>query len=92
MQLRPTTLAPACSARRHASCGLIPSRRSPSRWIANVMTAGRPAARMTSRASSASPTQLKVSAMTKSTPASAAQLTCSSNADRTARSAEACGS
>ena len=56
------------------------------------MTAGRPAARMVSRASSASPAQLKVSAMMKSTPASAAQPTCSSNADRTARSAAAPGS
>ncbi len=92
MQLRPTTSAPACSARAHASAGLVTSRSVPSRWTANVMTAGRPAARMVSRASSASPAQLKVSAMMKSTPASAAQLTCSENAARTVRSPSAPGS
>jgi hypothetical protein len=80
--------ARACPARRHASAGLISSRDVPSLCTAKVTTAGRPALRMVSRASSASPTQLKVSAMTKSTPASAAQLTCSANADLTARSAE----
>jgi hypothetical protein len=80
MQLRPTTAAPACSAWRQASAGLGSSRSVPSRWTAKVTTAGRPAARIASRASSASPSQLNVSAMIMSAPASAAHATCSSNA------------
>ena len=92
MQLRPTTLAPACSAWRQASSGLSPSRSVPSRCTAKVTTAGRPAARITSRASSASPSQLNVSAMIMSAPASAAHVTCSSNAARTSGTAGAPGS
>ena len=48
-----------------------------------VMTAGRPVALMTSVATSASPVHENVSPMTKSTPASTAQPTCSSNIART---------
>jgi len=92
MQLRPTTVAPACSACRQASSGLGTSRIVPSRWTANVTTAGRPAARIASSARSASPSQLNVSAMTKSAPASAAQATCSSKASRASSTARVPGS
>jgi len=85
-------MAPACSAWRQASSGLTPSRIAPSRCTANVTTAGRPAARIASSACSASPSQLNVSAMTKSAPASAAQATCSSNASRASRAAGVPGS
>jgi hypothetical protein len=85
MQFRPTTAAPASARRLQASAGDQPSRVSGSWWIASVTTASRPAARMTSVASSASPANWKVSAMTKSTSASAAHPTCSSNIARTVR-------
>ena len=52
-----------------------------------MTTASSPAARIASVASSASPANWNVSAITKSTPASAAQATCSSNIARTARRA-----
>ena len=84
MQLSPTTVAPASASRRHASAGDQPSRVSGAWWIARVTTASSPAARTASVASSASPANWKVSAMTKSTPASAAHVTCSSNMARTA--------
>ena len=83
MQLSPTTAAPASSRRRHASSGVQPSRVSGARWTASVMTAGSPVSRITSSAISASSPQENVSPMTKSTPASTAQPTCSSNIART---------
>ena len=84
MQLRPTTAAPASSMRLQASSGVQPSRVSGERWMASVITAGRPVSLMTSSASSASSAQENVSPMMRSTPASTAQPTCSSNMARTA--------
>ena len=57
-QFSPTTSAPASASRLQASSGVVPSRITPVECTASVTTVGRPVARMTSSAMSASPSQL----------------------------------
>src|SRR5207244_538750 len=84
MQLRPTTSAPPSSRRRNASPSDQPSRVTGCWCIPSVMTAGKPASLIARSAARASSACENVSPMTKSTPASTAQPTCSSNIARRA--------
>ena len=84
MQLSPTTSAPACSMRLQASATVHSSRVTSAWCIASVITATLPAFLTTSVAMSASCAYENVSPITKSTPASTAHCTCSSNIARTA--------
>ena len=83
MQLRPTTSAPASSSRLHASGIGQPSNVVGSPMHRERDDRGQAGRLIASSAISASPPHESVSAMTKSTPASAAQPTCSSNIART---------
>jgi hypothetical protein len=84
MQFKPTTCAPASASRWHASATVQSSRVTSALCIASVITAVFCARRITSSAMSASCAHENVSPTTKSTPASTAQPTCSSNIARTA--------